>query len=763
MELPSFCHEMAAHGLGLVSHVADLRLARLASARAMNSEGNVEAMRERMEVGGYRLVKRLGYGGMSTVYEAEDPGGTRVALKLLHPSLADDGGRERLAREVRMLLKVTGPFVAEVLDAETEGPDAFIVTELIDGPTLEQDVVDQGVYEGEDLATLGHELREAVASIHSAGVLHRDLKPSNVMIGEEGPVLIDFGIAQLGDDSRLTQPGSVTQTPGYCDPKVLSGADPDEDADWWALAAVLAFAATGRPPFGRGGAPAILRRVMDGEADLAGLDEPIALAFAAALAPKRRMPIEPLLAVLDDPSRADEVLPDWAGPQLLAHLAQEADGADAGFGSGAGPGAGAAGVAGAGALGMAQAAGADVQNTEVLTGQGTEALAVQGTQVLNGQEWAGEPYGATMTHGIAGRNHTEVLDPIFDATPPTTQMPYAQPAEASETMPLAPVEPMSAQGNAGAGGFDAFAARTEMYPASGYAPEQEQGGYGQNGYQPGYQQGGYEQNSYHQPGQAIQAAPSAQGMVQAGQVTGYDAAGNPVYANGVVAPVPDWAQIAGPSRWLVFLAGILLAMVGGMWPQTVAIGFAAGLLLLGAHGRNVRELRERRLRKGGRYSHDIAGAVFRSPWALVRAAFATLATLLSGTIVGAAVVWAGKALIDSGAGSNALAALPAAAGTVASGFAFICASWLMPSNRAGREGARSIAKMLAPSSGYTVFWSLVLIAAIGVFAVLIMSGAGTDPSSLMDVSLHELWQSLRGRFFPGANPGPAVQAAFATL
>lgn len=278
-------------------------------------------MGQRQEIGGYQLLEQIGYGGMSTVYKAQDGAGNHVALKLLHPALADSAGRERLAREVSMLLRVKGSRVAQVLDAETEAEDAFIVTELIDGPTLEQDVAENGVYEGEELAELAEELTQAIRSIHAAEVLHRDLKPSNVMMSEDGPVLIDFGIAQLGDDTRLTKVGSLAQTPGYCDPRIVRGDQPDEEADWWALAAVLLFAATGRSPFGTGTTDAVLRRVLDGHADVSGLDKPIAQAFLAALAPHNRIDTETLTEVLRHPEKAQKLLPSRSGnpTQMLAY------------------------------------------------------------------------------------------------------------------------------------------------------------------------------------------------------------------------------------------------------------------------------------------------------------------------------------------------------------------------------------------------------------------------------------------------------------
>lgn len=259
-------------------------------------------MRERSMIGGYRIVERIGSGGMSTVYRAIDAEGRAVALKLLHPELAADPlSRARLRREVAMLQRVKSPYVAQILDAETDEEEIFVVTELIEGPTLDRDVRDSGHYTGGDLVELGQELAAALNAIHDAGILHRDLKPSNVMMGADGPILIDFGIAQLGDDLRMTQTGSLAHTPGFCDPVVIRGSAPDADADWWALAAVLAYAATGRAPFGVGNSPAVMHRVLEGDADLPGLTVAAAEAFRSALSPRRaeRISFAELLAVLD--------------------------------------------------------------------------------------------------------------------------------------------------------------------------------------------------------------------------------------------------------------------------------------------------------------------------------------------------------------------------------------------------------------------------------------------------------------------------------
>ncbi|SDE22268.1 Protein kinase domain-containing protein [Actinobaculum suis] len=320
-------------------------------------------------------MRSIGQGGMSTVYEAIDGGGTRVALKLLHPAaVADPAGRTRLRREVDMLQRVKGPYVAEVLDAEIEDETAFIVTELVDGPTLAEDVRTDGPYDRHDLVELATRLGHAVHSVHEIGVLHRDLKPSNVMISSAGPILIDFGIAQTGSDTRLTQRGSITHTPGYLDPRVLMGAQPDEAADFWALAAVIAFAATGHDPYGGDSAPVIMRKVLDGEADLSGVPPAIAQAFAQALAGRleERLPYAQLIECLRDPQAwqgapVPPPAPNQATRAYMPPIAGDGEGSTGaagqkpGLGRAAGMGAAAGlGAAAGAALGASIASGAEI-------------------------------------------------------------------------------------------------------------------------------------------------------------------------------------------------------------------------------------------------------------------------------------------------------------------------------------------------------------------------------------------------------------------
>jgi len=239
------------------------------------------------EIGGYTVVAPLGAGGMGTVYRAVDGGGQAVALKLLHAQdTSDAADRARLLREVAALQKLRHPAVAAVLDAETDSTEAFLVTELVDGVDLEERVREDGPLDADGLLALASGLRDALVAVHGAGVLHRDLKPSNVLLTDGGPVLIDFGLAQGAEDTRLTSTGLVAGTPGYLAPELLDGDEPGESADWWGWAALLAFAATGRPPFGKGRMTTVLARARTGRPDLVGLGQLTRAALRGALAPE---------------------------------------------------------------------------------------------------------------------------------------------------------------------------------------------------------------------------------------------------------------------------------------------------------------------------------------------------------------------------------------------------------------------------------------------------------------------------------------------
>ncbi|MBO9553018.1 serine/threonine-protein kinase [Cellulomonas sp.] len=265
------------------------------------------------EIGGYTIVAPLGSGGMGAVYRAVDGGGTPVALKLLHPHVGTDAAvRDRLRREVHALQKLRHPAVAAILDAEADSTEAFIVTELIAGDTLEEHVRERGTLDAAGLLELAEGLRAALAAVHAAGVVHRDLKPSNVLVTDDGPVLIDFGIAQAADDTKVTSTGLVIGTPGYIAPELLEGQDPSPETDFWGWAAVLVFAATGRAPFGTRPLEAVLARARAGEVDVAGLGPLTAAALRGAVPgdPAGRTAPDDVVAALTVVAAEGDLAPD---------------------------------------------------------------------------------------------------------------------------------------------------------------------------------------------------------------------------------------------------------------------------------------------------------------------------------------------------------------------------------------------------------------------------------------------------------------------
>lgn len=239
-----------------------------------------------LTVGGYALRARLGEGGMGVVHLGQKPGERPVAIKVLRPHVVgDDEARRRLAREVSSLTRVRSRRVAEIVDADPWGEIPFVATRYVPGLSLHDHVQEEGALEGADLLWFADCLAEALEAVHAVGVLHRDIKPSNVVMEGRTPILIDFGLARVAEDSRITMNGWLLGTPGYLAPEILHGEDATAASDVHAWAATVAYAGTGRAPYGRGPSVAIMDRVRRGEHDLAGLDAEVVELVEEALAP----------------------------------------------------------------------------------------------------------------------------------------------------------------------------------------------------------------------------------------------------------------------------------------------------------------------------------------------------------------------------------------------------------------------------------------------------------------------------------------------
>ncbi|MFC4115363.1 serine/threonine-protein kinase [Nonomuraea zeae] len=279
-------------------------------------------------IAGYALRRLLGQGGMGEVHLAATPTGGLAAVKIIHPGLARDPAfRRRFDREVAAARRVARFCTAPVLDAGIDGDVAYLVTEYVRGPDLAQAVHDQGPLSGANLEALAVGIATALSAIHGAGVIHRDLKPSNVLLSPLGPRVIDFGIAQLVDNDVLASQ-AILGTPAFMAPEQVRGEPLTPAADVFAWGGVIAFAGTGRLPFG-GGAPAeVLYRITQERPALDGLDEGIRQVVERALAkdPRARPTAQQLLAQLVGGTRlatATEVVErTWtgagmAGPPLV--------------------------------------------------------------------------------------------------------------------------------------------------------------------------------------------------------------------------------------------------------------------------------------------------------------------------------------------------------------------------------------------------------------------------------------------------------------
>ncbi|MET7780081.1 protein kinase [Streptomyces sp. NPDC005388] len=238
-----------------------------------------------VRVGRYRVVGVLGAGGMGTVYAAVGERGERVAVKVVHAGqAADEQFRARFRREVQVLGRVSGPCLVPLLEADPEAETPWLATAYVPGLTLAQHAAAHGPLAGIQLHLFAAGTAGALAAVHAVGVVHRDLKPANVILAPDGPRVLDFGIAHVADGTAVTRTGMLTGTPGWLSPEYYRDGTAGPPGDVFAWGALLAFAATGRHPFGTGNAEAVAFRVLNGEPDLAGVPDELAGVVESCLA-----------------------------------------------------------------------------------------------------------------------------------------------------------------------------------------------------------------------------------------------------------------------------------------------------------------------------------------------------------------------------------------------------------------------------------------------------------------------------------------------
>jgi serine/threonine protein kinase len=236
-------------------------------------------------IGPYRVIGRLGTGGMGTVYAALAPAGLRLAVKVVHPVQAgDEEFRARFRREVALSRRVSGPCLVPLHDADIESAAPWLATPFVPGPTLDRYLAAHGPLGGARLYALAAGTAAALASVHGAGVVHRDVKPQNVILAPGGPRVVDFGIAHVLDGTSVTRTGVMTGTPGWISPEHYRSGAVGPEGDVFAWGALVAYAATGRLPFGSGAPDAVAFRIMSGVPDLDGVPDDLLPWVGKALA-----------------------------------------------------------------------------------------------------------------------------------------------------------------------------------------------------------------------------------------------------------------------------------------------------------------------------------------------------------------------------------------------------------------------------------------------------------------------------------------------
>ena len=664
------------------------------------------------EDSGYEIQGRIGAGGMGIVYRGRDADGNDVAIKLLRHEISDDPrARERLAREVAAQQRVRNDNIVRILDAELDSGDAFVVTEFIPGPTLEDAVHSHGGLHPEAVRELGLVMGETLRDIHAAGVVHRDLKPSNVLLrgATEGdlavfdpdgdrldPVIIDFGIAIAAEESRLTSTGLVMGTAAYLDPEVVRTNHTGEAGDWWAWAALLAFAATGREPYGGGRADLVFLRAERGEIDVDGTPTELAQWLRSALQadPEQRpLPEEMIeglaaldLSYYDDPGPTEAIS---AGTRTAALPLAD----------------------GAGAVTPADARGREAEQEQ----QGSH-------EAGQGQQGSHE----------AGQDDTQVIEPV---EAPTAALPVIDEAGATQRLPIVPESPGADQPTQR---IDLQGPATEALPVMG-TPTRQMPAVRPEGGQPYRSSGGYpvqrapQGDPYRQQPVQAQAPPVQMPPRQATPMQmppGHTAPGHTApghmppgqMAPGQMAPYGPWQPpVPPPPRrpLLVWTGHLLLIGLAAVAPYVSLMLLLVLGTLARTWERSHQALAQRRLRgaTGSGASFAVgAAAPLRLLLSLVEIALQVLLPLLLGLLVGIAVD-AAWTVLRTAPPPDGIAFAVAMAVT-------LLITWVGIGSRTTRAGAHRMVDAAAPDRVWTVVVAVLLLLLVIAVATTIVARGG---------------------------------------
>ena len=677
-------------------------------------------LRAGTSVGGYRLLRRLGAGGMGVVWEATDEGGRHVAMKILHPQIAaDPTARRRLDREASVLARVRDTRVARILDIETgDGSQGitFVITELVEGPTLQHEVEHEGVYDlttdARDLADLAHGLVDSLRAVHSAGVIHRDLKPSNVMLGAQGPVLIDFGIAQVADDVRLTQTGQVTGTPGFIPPEMLDGGEPTADVDWYACAGVLLFTVTGLAPFGSGAWQVVFRRVYGGTPELGTLEQEspaLARAFTAALAPeaKDRLGPDGLLEVLDEIAEGgtgEEAVDRLLGPEEDEPGSEESE-----------------------------------RNTNTFAGYGT----APGYGVAPGYDpTQGSPQDA---YGATSASPAAYGSPVSAASGAEGGYGYSAPSASSaasvQPPPAIPPRSWYQNGSPMPAGM-AQSAQSMQYGTGSPAPVTPSGAYPRpapSGQVPMFPYSGYHPTASPSAYPRPVAGPAPAAMPATGAMAGPMATGaRPAQVRRFTAPtrtadLPDWAQEPQRRPRVMLALWFAMSALGIMRPGWMAILAAVLAVIAGTVGRAQDARRWNRLQRGSASPSDTSRMWVATPWYLLRSLLSTGFAFILGLMVAALTLWISNVTGIMEDSPSSLGSVPLLTRFILFFLLevafYLLVLWLVPWGAATRRGGAHIINMLTHSDHSRRRITTILLA-IGVIALLLnFAGLAPVPST----------------------------------